>query len=1235
MRLLRAIDLYVRYCKRRKDGTCVEDDQEMKEEDDEKGKKKINDQEEEGSESGSFRWGMIRLRIQDLVSGITYDLHSAYSRSWLTPALYGHRIFVSAVTRSQKNVKLFLEKYINEWCIVLLDYSSLNFIVFLSENLKSLKNFFVRKYINGVTFSNLIETLIKQLMFFNSLIRFAGLQGVEDKQLRDLLFYVECVAVRAAALISKSLCDHDRYEIECELSQLLHQNIYGSPNVRETCIHVLNAAKLSRLSDTIDLETKMHLVVNFIDILLDNLMNLLESYTSFLVQVKDQMLKLHQGVRFLRILLRQQQEEFNKLGSEMKDLIGVVICDAGIVIFSLSVNEMKEGLAKETDRALVHLLEVLKLIIAEVALIYPPSSFTFPGTDQLGSYDFLLKSLEQLASCEDDSLPFPKAQIHTIQDDLISLRSLLGNIVDQSSQNEKLQALWDRAMEMAYKVELVIDSIVVEDNPKCLDIMAREIKLMKTEALEIFDSVRHDMESQRVTKNSIHMESQISTPTIDEVLVGLDGDVETIIDKLTWGSKRLEIVSVVGMAGLGKTTFANRVYKDPSILGHFHIRAWCTVSQAYTKHNLLGQLLRCIDCRSPDQYHKVNEDDLAEQLHKRLKGYKYVIVLDDLWHIDAWNLLKISFPDDDNGSRILLTSRCHDLSLQIKPDSMPYHLRSLTDQESWALLQSRIFGKKGCPPAVSEVGMQIAKYCKGLPLTVVIVAGILSSVEEDCWEEVARCLSSRTFIQTEQCMKTLELSYSQLPNYLKPCLLYMGAFPEDRDIHVQKLKLLWISEGFVLETEEKSLEDVADDYLMDLINRSLVKVSKQRSLDGVKTCQMHDILREFCLAKAREERFIQTLHGDSELFTCITSYNTDRVCLDFTTLTELKKLFLPHLRSLLYFGYSEYLNKNYFLCLRIFKLVRVLDLEDVHLGNFPREIVLLVHLRYLAIYCDTSSIPASIANLSGLDTFVIGVYDKNVGLPNTIWNMKKLRHLRVKGLDCGFSFPIDNLEVSPDLYHLDTLTLAIGSYPQSLQRILTKLPSIRRLRIVSNKSRKSIGSCNRIVDLDFLSRLESLTLCNFWVLEFGFPQNLKKLTLWNNDASYGQPWSESARIGMLPSLEVLKLRGGVFVGETWEMKQGEFPKLRFLELDELDIVRWTASCDDFPPLEKLVLHDCKNLEELPSSLGDIPTINLIEVGYCHKSAVSLIKQIQEQQVDMGNECLKVIIKVENWMYSWD
>nr|XP_016511648.1 PREDICTED: putative late blight resistance protein homolog R1B-12 [Nicotiana tabacum] len=155
----------------------------------------------------------------------------------------------------------------------------------------------------------------------------------------------------------------------------------------------------------------------------------------------------------------------------------------------------------------------------------------------------------------------------------------------------------------------------------------------------------------------------------------------------------------------------------------------------------------------------------------------------------------------------------------------PYHLRMLTGEESWSLLQRKAFGEEICPDKLKEVGKEIAKKCKGLPLSIVLVGGLLARMEkkEQCWKQMELSLGAKV---EDESKDLVQVSYKNLPHKMKPCFLYFGAFLENREISVSKFTNLWIAEGLIENDKEKSLEDIAEEYLEDLVGRNLVIVTK-------------------------------------------------------------------------------------------------------------------------------------------------------------------------------------------------------------------------------------------------------------------------------------------------------------------------------------------------------------------------------------------------------------------------
>nr|XP_027060837.1 putative late blight resistance protein homolog R1B-12 [Coffea arabica] len=789
----------------------------------------------------------------------------------------------------EKDIKSF-EQEICEWYVFFLGSSSQqssnslvrkdDLMEFMDSLLENLVNYW--SWIRPAHEVGLIKALEEKLAFMKNVIRFVKLYGVQNTELGPLLVHTEAVAINAARLSYK--CQFKKgfgppKDVVESISELLQKIIPIEHQVLETCIQALAASKLSRQSRG---DTDEHLLRDFFHSLLCNLWEKLKHGTCPVILRQLQM--FYEGLNSLRTILKEKPKEFDE---KVRDPTRVVKCYGGDFISPLSLNAIKDAIqAKDMDIVCSELLEIIKLIDAVITEKCPESSsFNFPKTNGLGFVDSLLETMMDVTSSEAGSIALIDHPIEKVQEELVCLRSLLRKIVKLHNEDEEVQAIWDRIIEVAYRIEFLIDSLITgnifDSSSMSIHSILEEMNIIKAAALKICGSERLGGEVKELTKRFNHMPQEGSKPIVNDVVVGFEDETASIINGLRNGSRQVKIVSIVGMPGCGKTTLARKVYNDSSVKSHFYERSWCTVSQIYHKRNLLLQILTCIESKLPEDVFKMGEEDLALQVKRRLLKNRYLIVLDDKWDIDAWNGLEASFPDDGNGSRVILTSRLRGVASQDKLDHKPYSLRQLAPNESWDLLKGKLYpGQDLAPPELCEIRQQVVEMCQGLPLTVVILAGILSRMDRHDWKEAVEGLSSRNVSSTEQCTATLELSYKHLPDTLKACFLYFGAFPEDHEHNTKRLISLWVAEGFVQKTHPKRSEDVANDYLMELIIRSLVTVSKPRSIDGVKACRIHDLLYEFCVTKAKEENFSRLVRRDDKLSDINVPFYLRRLCID-------------------------------------------------------------------------------------------------------------------------------------------------------------------------------------------------------------------------------------------------------------------------------------------------------------------------------------------------------------------
>ncbi|XXG51498.1 hypothetical protein AAC387_Pa03g0047 [Persea americana] len=642
------------------------------------------------------------------------------------------------------------------------------------------------------------------------------------------------------------------------------------------------------------------------------------------------------------------------------------------------------------------------------------------------------------------------------------------------------------------------------------------------------------------------------------------------------------------MGGAGKTTLAKKVYRD--VKNIFNCHAFIYLSQQYTIKDVLIRIIECTMSLPREHIEKLNEEDMGEKLSAYLRRKRYLVVIDDIWTTEAWEILKRILPDDSNKSRVMLTTRNKEVALRADRLSPPHEMRLLSDREGWELFMKRIFPDgNACPSDVEETGRQILAKCHGLPLAIAVLGGLLSTrdVTLSEWSKVLKSVAWHLSENTDDpCREILALSYYDLPHYLKPCFLYFGLFPEDSEIRSKKLIKLWIAEGFIMQRGDVVLEDVAEDYLNELISRSMIQAASRRCDGSVSTCRIHDLLRDLSISEAVPNNFF-TIGSDIEANSSSTRVRRLALYPD----TEMHKTInrsIATLRSILNFSKDK---TNLGKLLKISgKLTRVLDAQTgLTEMELPKKIGEFVHLRYLnSRYSGINSLSISIGNLFYLQTLELG----GVGtLPNAVWDLERLRHLHAYGYDIDGHPRLNNLR------NIQTLCLEAGSW---IKDGLHKLTNLRKLgirecrishhkvlfysieKLCSLRSLKFIrgGSISSLKSFAHQSHLYKMYLDGQIEKLPDFPPNLAKLTLSNSQLKQ----DAIAILEKLPHLRILILRGGSYCSKQMICSSEGFPQLEFLELKALVLEEWIVEEGAMSSLKNVKIYRCDSLKTFPERI---------------------------------------------------
>ncbi|WVZ50285.1 hypothetical protein U9M48_001554 [Paspalum notatum var. saurae] len=890
-----------------------------------------------------------------------------------------------------------------------------------------------------------------------------------------------------------------------------------------------------------------------------------------------------------------------------------------------------------------------------------------------GALPSLLRKLGDLLVGEYRLHKGVKGEILFLQAELQSMHGALEKISGTPADRLDVQdRIWARDVrELSYDVDDTIDAFLVhgiavaqargggfkKHIDRSLHLLTRlglrrkvaaEIRGIKSRVVEV--SSRH--ERYRITAGGA------AAPRVDPrlwaqrtaaaELVGIDEARDEMIGALVEvqgdGGR---IVSVVGFGGLGKTTLARVVYQR--LRARFDCSAFVTVSRDPDMQRLFQDMFYQLAQKNSARTNVV--DEIGEFLQRK----RYFIVLDDIWDISVWRMIRCALPDDNGGYRIITTTRNFNVAEQI---GGAYKLKPLSFHNSKILLYRRIFGnedKGKCPnQQLADVSDRILKKCAGVPLAIITIASLLASKGENKleWYKVYNSVGTglENNLDVSNMRMILSLSYYDMPSYLRTCLLYLSVFPEDYKIDKVRLIEMWMAEGFVqCGKQGQSLFDAGEIYFNDLINRSIIQPIYDSYSGLIEGCRVHDMVLDLIRSLSSEENFATVLNG----MDCISPSTTiRRLSLQNGNEDNSVTRSLQQVRSVFVFPSSIGKIPG----LESFRVLRVLSLQGCELrpqGYSLKHLGNLFHLRYLGLRSThIAQLPEEIGNMRFLQT--LDVRHNNIpSLPSNVVQLKKLMFLHtdwstrvpngIGNLTClerlllriDSSSSMDIIDELGQLTEMRVLRIVFDEWDDNdkVSECLCKLQKLTSLYIEVIHGQRSIGGLDAwVAPPHHLCRLDTRRSCWFSALPAWMnPSLVPNLSfLWIAVRELQQEGLDI--LGRLPALrsldlevdhESLEIHGRFSVGagsfpslvhcKLWGFvrplvfQQGAMPKLRELYLD---LFLSTAVCE----ARETDSSDGGGLDLM--GLGSLPLLQDVVVEFRSSQGASM-EDVEQAKSAMG------------------
>uniref|UniRef100_A0A803Q7H5 AAA+ ATPase domain-containing protein n=1 Tax=Cannabis sativa TaxID=3483 RepID=A0A803Q7H5_CANSA len=800
----------------------------------------------------------------------------------------------------------------------------------------------------------------------------------------------------------------------------------------------------------------------------------------------------------------------------------------------------------------------------------------------------------------------------------------------------------------------------LEELEKCRNELSRDVESKKQKQEQIHKEVTdwlHETENnifekreeaERASQNfcyfTFHPKATIDEDTFQQIKTKIDGLIERYVnfngrisypspyldkDYMAFEGRRrisedvmnalkdptVQMIGLCGMGGIGKTTLAKAIARQAKEVNLFDKVMDSVVSQTPDFSKIQCEIANHL---SVDFGTNETESTKADKLRRELsKQVKVLIILDDIWKEINLFEIGIHFSNNQNGCKILFTSRRQ--GLYVSTSTSEFALGLLKEGEAKELFH-KVVGET-LDEEREDLSKELVSECGGLPLIINVVASALRRKPAYRWrtflEKMKIADPENVGDEVKLVFQRIKLSYQFLDSEeAKSLLLLCTIFSEDQLISDDHL--LMYSVGWPLLKHGNTLQNARDNLhtLIDTLRENYLLLPSDVRSNHIRYhwVKVHDVVRDALKSVTSERNWFplskyakngELPKGDLKDVVAISLRN------DFTEKLP-DKLACPKLVSFIDdFRDEKCLMDSFF---EDTKILRVLKLTNVDLHSPPSSFsCLLESLETLCLnYCDLE------------DTTFLGSFKKLKCLDLSRSRFKslskqvgQLTHLQLLNLNDCKDLKVIEPDVISSLKNLEELNMRDVKIAWEVEKVssersnvsLAELKNLPRLNTLYLKIQND--TC---LSKDFISR----NMKRYQITVSSEPDYFFHYNFFESFFKKKKIFFES-----YPRAFMLELHNPNLIKECgFDKLMKECQSLQLRGCEDVTIDIYVSNADGFPELEVFELHDASNVRYLTEcnhlvfqnlknlTLTRLPNLQKMYAGELVAGSFSKLKEVK-------------------------